>query len=536
MKKRRWLSWVLCLVLLAGTTAPAHAVQTQETVTLDGVSYPVHRFCEPNELYYEYINDLLDLPNGTTTVISPDGEEVVLQNGTEELTDFRTVYSVGICVTGVQCTEKGYDRNTVVLAQMDVPAEIDGLPVTAVDVSRMPNATNPAADVPTVWLWKLHLPKTTDLFYGTEEYLRTLSAFSVDAENPTYMAHDGVLYRRTSTANKRILSCYPMGKRDARFVVPEWVGRLSKYAFYRNPYLQELVYDGKMISGEAIYHCDALRTVVFGNCVQYIIGSNPIAQCSALTTLHVPPEAFTYASDLNTGSDNLTVCSYEYGRFPEAYVRRNNARFQTCGTDHAPVPDSCLPRIGLGKLSYVYPGDTIRMPLVFENNPGVADVQVRIEFDSRALSPAGVENGELFSDGSLTVSCDESSMTLEWTGETVSQDGVLATLVFTVDENAAIGTTPIAVQADREGFLTTDGSLNIRQAYQVGDVNLDGNINLLDALMIKRYLVGGWEILVDPAYADVNGDGEITLVDVTMLLRSIVGGWDESHGTNPHSA
>lgn len=525
MKKRRWLSWILCLVLLAGTTAPAHAVQTQETVTLDGVRYSVHRFSEPNELYYEYINDLLDLPTGTTTVISPDGEEVVLQNGTEELTAFRTDYSVGICVTGVQCTEKVYDENTGVLAQMDVPAEIDGLPVTAVDVSRMPNATVPATDVPTVWLWKLHLPKTTELFYGTEECLRTLSAFSVDAENPTYTALDGVLYRRTSTANKMILSGYPMGKRDARFVVPEWVARVSRYAFYRNPYLQELVYDGKMISGEAIYQCDALRTVVFGNRAQYFYG-NPIVQCSALTTLHVPPEAIAYVSDLNTGSDNLTVCSYEYGAFARAYASRNNARFQICGTDHAPVPDSCLPRIGLGKLSYVYPGDTIRMPLVFENNPGVDCVQVHVEFDSRVLSPAGAENGELFSDGSLTVSCDGSAMTLDWTGETVSQDGVLATLVFTVNENAAIGTTPIAVQADREGFLTTDGSVNIRKAYPIGDVNLDGSINLLDALMLKRYLVGGWEISVEPAYADVNGDGEITLVDVTMLLRSIVGGWD----------
>ena len=59
-----------------------------------------------------------------------------------------------------------------------------------------------------------------------------------------------------------------------------------------------------------------------------------------------------------------------------------------------------------------------------------------------------------------------------------------------------------------------------------GDVNNDGEINLKDVVLIRRYIVGGWDVDINEAAADVNHDEAINLKDVVMIRRYIVGGWD----------
>jgi hypothetical protein len=60
-----------------------------------------------------------------------------------------------------------------------------------------------------------------------------------------------------------------------------------------------------------------------------------------------------------------------------------------------------------------------------------------------------------------------------------------------------------------------------------GDVDCDGTVELLDLILIQRYLVGGWAlyaIRLDMTRADVNADDKIDLRDV-MLLRRYLAGW-----------
>lgn len=59
-----------------------------------------------------------------------------------------------------------------------------------------------------------------------------------------------------------------------------------------------------------------------------------------------------------------------------------------------------------------------------------------------------------------------------------------------------------------------------------GDVDCDGEVDLVDAAVLSRYLAGGWNVTVDETVADVNKDGIVNLKDVVLIRRYLAGGWD----------
>ena len=59
-----------------------------------------------------------------------------------------------------------------------------------------------------------------------------------------------------------------------------------------------------------------------------------------------------------------------------------------------------------------------------------------------------------------------------------------------------------------------------------GDVNDDGEIDIIDSMMFDRYL-SGWDVEINLEAAEINDDGEIDIIDV-MLLDRYLGGWTTS--------
>lgn len=59
--------------------------------------------------------------------------------------------------------------------------------------------------------------------------------------------------------------------------------------------------------------------------------------------------------------------------------------------------------------------------------------------------------------------------------------------------------------------------------YEIGDVDMNGEVDTVDVLLLMRYVMG-LEELSDEAVAlcDVNGNGEIDLIDALVLVRSIL--------------
>ena len=66
-----------------------------------------------------------------------------------------------------------------------------------------------------------------------------------------------------------------------------------------------------------------------------------------------------------------------------------------------------------------------------------------------------------------------------------------------------------------------NGSITVVE--MLGDVNGDGVIDVADVVALRRYLAGGYNIVIDEKAADVNQDGQITIADVIALRRMITG-------------
>jgi len=64
----------------------------------------------------------------------------------------------------------------------------------------------------------------------------------------------------------------------------------------------------------------------------------------------------------------------------------------------------------------------------------------------------------------------------------------------------------------------------VKVSYQFGDVNMDGNVNLLDVPTLAGYLAGTVSANeIDLTAADVDGSGQISLADLTSLVNLLKG-------------
>ncbi len=86
--------------------------------------------------------------------------------------------------------------------------------------------------------------------------------------------------------------------------------------------------------------------------------------------------------------------------------------------------------------------------------------------------------------------------------------------------------TYIIVVSDQSGLTTTDSVIvTVSQSaeFQNGDVNHDGNVDIIDALMIAQYYVGLDPQPFYPEEANVDDSGAIDIVDALMVAQAYVG-------------
>lgn len=123
----------------------------------------------------------------------------------------------------------------------------------------------------------------------------------------------------------------------------------------------------------------------------------------------------------------------------------------------------------------------------------------------------------------------------ELTDKQVIDGKYLDMVQLTTDEVKALGIDK-NTNTEPQQYLIYDGSVKAGTAYpsethesdssRIGDLNKDGEINLKDVVLLRRYIAGGWNVTLDEKIADCNGDGTVNLKDVVLLRRYIAGGWN----------
>ncbi len=179
-------------------------------------------------------------------------------------------------------------------------------------------------------------------------------------------------------------------------------------------------------------------------------------------------------------------------------------------------------------------GRNVRVTIDIHNNPGIIGALLTIEFDS-ALTLINAEAGSAWNTLNFTKPAELTNhCNFIWDGSTDADysNGTIIVLTFAVPNGADIDTVynisasyspSNLLNADLEPIEIEIENGSIKVINTVGDVNDDGVVDVLDVIVLRRYLAGGYDVTIDEIAADIDNDGYITVADIVLLRRYLVG-------------
>ena len=178
-------------------------------------------------------------------------------------------------------------------------------------------------------------------------------------------------------------------------------------------------------------------------------------------------------------------------------------------------------------------GKTVRVTIDIQNNPGIIGALLTIEYDP-ALTLISAEAGNAWNSLYFTAPNTFSNpCNFVWDGVSGADhsNGSIIVLTFEIPSGVDAGTVYNISASYTYGNMINEnleavdleienGSITIINL--VGDVNDDGVVDVADVIVLRRYLAGGYEVVIDEFAADMDNDGYITVADVVLLRRFLV--------------
>jgi len=189
---------------------------------------------------------------------------------------------------------------------------------------------------------------------------------------------------------------------------------------------------------------------------------------------------------------------------------------------------SCLVTIKGESTVAVPAGGTVSVPIKLAGAGNVAGVQGTVAYDGTLLTleSFNAANGFLLQTSGDTF--------VAASGDGHSGDVVVGYAVFTA--KAVLGDVSTLVAVPTDTLTLWDASLDAAagDVYLMevaitgippltGDVTLDGQVNVADAVLLLQYLAGNNTLSERQLKAaDVNGDGEVTVSDAVLIMRMCI--------------
>ena len=186
-------------------------------------------------------------------------------------------------------------------------------------------------------------------------------------------------------------------------------------------------------------------------------------------------------------------------------------------------------------------GETVKIPISIQDNPGVISLVAEISYDTAALKLISVQqNAEFWTNATMTPGGDLTAQPYRviWydglAKQDFDQDGILAVLSFevlkagshTIKLSVSDGDT-FNTNFDGASFITSDGLIDVSPKTAKGDYNCDGEVSIADAILLARFLVED-ETLPDQEIDNIlNGDPDydedslVTVLDVVTFLNKL---------------
>lgn len=181
------------------------------------------------------------------------------------------------------------------------------------------------------------------------------------------------------------------------------------------------------------------------------------------------------------------------------------------------------------------PGETIEVPVCIENNTGIASVRMKLTYDPDALTPTGVEPGNLSGGAQVASNAGQTGeYYILWSNaEDVAGDGSLVNVIFTVSESISVGESSEISLSYEEGDICNEahddlsvkvkpGNVFIKDIL-LGDVYEDEKLNSHDILLLQQYMTELAEFSRHQMkLGDMDEDGDVTMKDVVALAKALV--------------
>ena len=251
--------------------------------------------------------------------------------------------------------------------------------------------------------------------------------------------------------------------------IPPKVETLGEGAFQSCSGLEKVIFDGKSIGAieaQTFYGCSSLREIELPDSV-VSVGDLAFADCDSLEKIVIPPSVTVISDNAFKNSDKVTIL----------------CRYDTQAHRYAKLRD----------MDYV----------LFDPPYDLGDAQVTVEYASAAF------------DGGA----HEPAVTL-----TIGGEALVSGRDYRVEykDNVLPGEAEISIRGLREygGEL----SRKFRISNVRGDVNANGEVDILDATRIQRYLAG-FDV-DDPERIELCGaitSGAVSIIDATVIQRFLVG-------------
>ena len=137
------------------------------------------------------------------------------------------------------------------------------------------------------------------------------------------------------------------------------------------------------------------------------------------------------------------------------------------------------------------PGEEVQIQVSLENNPGLAAVELVVDFDTNVLEwiePAKVTEAQEDFDGmwDVFVRNGETGVTVQWfgTGDNYYNDGLFCTLKFKVKDDAPAGESPVTLSFKEETVYNED-EVDVPYTFVPGKVTVTGSEEPTEGLTFK---------------------------------------------------
>ena len=160
-----------------------------------------------------------------------------------------------------------------------------------------------------------------------------LTSVIIDTNNKNYSSLDGVLFNK----DKTVIVCYPVGKTNTSYVIPNSVTSIGDSAFSDCNSLTSITIPNSVtsIGSSAFRECTSLTSITIPDSVTSI-GESAFSGCSSLTSITIPDSVTSIGDRAFSGCDSLTNIT-----IPDSVTSIGSYAFSGCDSlTSITIPDS----------------------------------------------------------------------------------------------------------------------------------------------------------------------------------------------------